>query len=365
MASLEFADIIFKKCRVVIPFAERIAAEKKMAENENRIVEIGISDITEELSEFRLRPPQNSSTAIYDEDRQFRGFIPNDEEPNAANLTKIALTFPDHQHAVFTLSKNDRRHRYREKSSTSSNVRSSTVVSMSTVRDVVEAFEFQMMEASQDLTVTSVFDKDDQFYGFIPVEEQEEQQEAAQYEIEINNAEDDVPDIDEPDDVKPIVIDLVDDDDDNEEDASNDVNDSVDCPFCSKRFPTRNALKDHPIFCPGMKSFEPMATCCHCRKTLPMSLSGLHEITCDQYKWRLNLVDNNLNSYQIRCDTCADMFVARQFPRHLSRCLKMLQVMLGNALENSELVWNRHNAQTTDYFGEAGIKDWINKVSDN
>ena len=132
---------------------------------------------------------------------------------------------------------------------------------------------------------------------------------------------------------------------------------STACPFCLEEFPNPAALREHPVLCPVMKTFEPKQNCHHCQLSLPVSLCSLHELICPKSKWRIPMTRTNLTYVEIHCPNCDKVGNANLMPKHLSQCLDVLQSQLSNALKNKALNWNL--AVYDDYIGKAGLDYWL------
>ncbi len=136
------------------------------------------------------------------------------------------------------------------------------------------------------------------------------------------------------------------------------VNGIVKCPFCLSEFQSLVRLKEeHPVFCKGIKKFEPEKTCQHCKDRFPVSISGLHVLICKANPSRMPLTADNLQHCDIHCPECQLIGKAKLIPVHLAKCLTILQKIMENALECNSLAW--HQQSPTDYIGKAGLTYWL------
>ncbi len=130
------------------------------------------------------------------------------------------------------------------------------------------------------------------------------------------------------------------------------------CPFCFEEQPDSQSLREHPVYCSVMKTFEPKSTCAHCSLDLPVSLTGLHELVCSQSRWKIPMTRNNLNNVEILCPSCGKIGKANAMPRHLSLCLETLQTLMKNALKNQ--VKSKVNLPVyEDFIAKAGLDYWL------
>ena len=148
-----------------------------------------------------------------------------------------------------------------------------------------------------------------------------------------------------------------------EDKDSNVENKCAICPFCEVEFTSEKDLKEqHPIFCKAMKQFEPLHPCAFCNLELPFSLSKLHGLICRKTSTPFILTPDNLTYADTICPECQAIFKAKDLPRHLSVCLKILQSTLKMALETPSLSWNKGDAtgKVLDYIALAGLNEWLN-----
>ena len=130
------------------------------------------------------------------------------------------------------------------------------------------------------------------------------------------------------------------------------------CPFCDKGMKTIRDLKTkHPIYCNGIKSFEPKKKCLHCDQSLPISLCGLHSLLCSKNPFRLPLTTRNLEHADIACPECKTIVRAKNMPEHLATCLKHINSTMDNALLNSNMDWKP--ASPIDFISLASLKSWL------
>ena len=126
------------------------------------------------------------------------------------------------------------------------------------------------------------------------------------------------------------------------EDQSGSSETPVNCPFCEMSFKSLADLKLHPVYCVNMKTYEPRASCRHCKAVHPVSLGGLHELICDENPNGIPLTKANIaKDIEIKCPNCKTISSMSAMPNHLSTCLDMLQSILNNALANSSFRWNQ------------------------
>ena len=136
----------------------------------------------------------------------------------------------------------------------------------------------------------------------------------------------------------------------------------IQCPFCQSKFVSLEVLKSkHLMVCNGIKAFEPLTNCGHCKLRLPFSLQGLHGVICNQNSSRFILSPDNLRYCDVLCPECKEVFKAKDLPEHLATCLGHLQKILTRAMATGQTCdWNRE--ETEDYVKQAGLQDWLSKI---
>ena len=128
------------------------------------------------------------------------------------------------------------------------------------------------------------------------------------------------------------------------------------CPFCSKKFPSMDSLKEHPLGCLNMKACEPRCKCRFCEILLPISLCGLHEVFCGQNSRGVPLTKKNIDmNIDIRCPSCNGIFELDQIKRHLPQCIPIVSANWKNAIENPGLNWDVGGGSGENFLAKAGL----------
>ena len=141
--------------------------------------------------------------------------------------------------------------------------------------------------------------------------------------------------------------------------VKDDKAEDIPCPYCLTPFESKDDIKEHAVFCPNMKMYEPKGLCRFCKTSLPVSLRGLHEIVCSESPAGLPVTSSNLDHTDLRCPNrkCARVMKMKDLPSHMSSCLVVLSTIMSNALENSSFVWNETIEQ--DFVETAGLTEWL------
>ncbi len=142
-------------------------------------------------------------------------------------------------------------------------------------------------------------------------------------------------------------------------DQANMDDNNLACPFCDKSFQSAEDLKaEHPVYCNGMKRFEPEEACQHCGLSLPVSLAGLHSLICPSNPFKLPITKDNLEHCDIHCPECKAVCKAKLLPTHLTTCMKLLPSIMTNATENPKYKWKQPPG-SPDYIEIAGLGYWL------
>ncbi len=132
----------------------------------------------------------------------------------------------------------------------------------------------------------------------------------------------------------------------------------VQCPFCPKIVRSLSELKtQHTIKCNGIKAFEPSKQCQFCKEKMPISLHGLHSMTCDQNPCQLPATAHNFRECEILCPECKTLMRAIEMPVHLANCVQLLGPIMDNALNNDSCGWKQSHPK--DYIKKAGLDKWL------